>query len=111
MRNPSSAPRRTASWLAPRATKSSCQAAACSSWRREISPRSRNEPASARAEDRRRRVRSRSKKAAVATASGLESGRDQRRVAPWVVVHPDDLVVANFDDLEQLRNEALGPES
>src|SRR5215470_19701360 len=111
MCSPSSAPRRTASWLAPRATKRSCHAAACRSWRREIRPRSRKEPASARAEDRRKSVRSRSKKAAAGNPpSGREARAGHRRIAPRVVLHPDDLPVSHLDDLEQPRNEALGPE-
>src|SRR5512142_2831438 len=110
MRSPSSAPRRTASWLAPRATKRSCQAAACKSWRREIRPRSRKDPASARAEDRRRSVRSRSKKAAAGTDSGCEPRVGHRRLAPRVVLHPDDLPLSHLDDLKQLRDEAPAPE-
>ena len=37
--SPSSAARRTDSWLAPRSAKSICHAAAFASWLREITPR------------------------------------------------------------------------
>src|SRR4249919_2340425 len=110
MRSPSSAPRRTASWLAPRATKRSCQSAACASCLREMKPRSRKVPARASAEDRRRSVRSRSKKAAAATASGCVTRACHGVLAPRVVVHPDDLPVSYLDDLVQPGNEALGSE-
>ena len=66
---PSSAALRTRSALAPRRTKSTCQNADLTRSTREISPRLRNEPASASTDERLMTVRSRSKNAAAATTT------------------------------------------
>src|SRR3954471_20793319 len=62
---PSSAALRTRSALTPRRTNSTCQNADLTSPTREISPRLRNDGASARTDERLISVRSRSKKAAL----------------------------------------------
>src|SRR5258708_4128452 len=75
-------------------------------------PRSRKEPARARADDRRSRVRSRSKKAAPATGSGVVAGSGQRILQRAVVAHADDLARLHLDDLVELRSpEAPGAET
>src|SRR5260221_9940400 len=107
--NPSSAARRTISWFAPRRTNSSCHAAAAASCRREMSPRSRNVPASASADERRRSVRSRSKNAAAAT-SGPDPRVGQSRLALRMVADARDLSLAHDDHLEEARDEAFRAE-
>src|SRR3954469_9410559 len=89
---PSSAAERTRSALAPRSTNNTCQNAAFARWTREMRPARRNDPASARTDDRLITVRSRSKNAALANegqraresagATGVDrlgDGRDLRR--------------------------------
>src|SRR5579862_9525082 len=89
--------------------KRSCHAAAFASWRRVIMPRSRNEPASASADERRSSVRSRSKNAAAAT-SGFQAGRCERRFAVWIVLDARHPAAAHDDDLEQPREHSLRAE-
>src|SRR5258705_4763117 len=70
-------------------------------------PRSRNVPARASADERRKSVRSRSKNAAAAT-SGLEPRIGEGRLALRMVADARDLSLAHDDHLEEPRNEALG---
>src|SRR5258706_11472355 len=67
-------------------------------------PRSRKEPARARADDRRSSVLSRSKKAAPATGSGVVAGAGQRVLQRAVVAHADDLARLHLNDLVELRS-------
>src|SRR5690242_18981004 len=110
--SPSTEARLTASWLAPRAMKSTCPPAAFASWPREMSPAAQNAGASATADERRRRVRSRSKNAAAPgiAQSGLQPDRGVSLLAAAVVANARDLAVADDDDLEEARHEAARSE-
>src|SRR5438105_7343955 len=81
-------------------TNNSCHAAAFASCRRLISPRSRNEPASASALERRSSVRSRSKNAAARAMSGLQPDGREGIGAARKVLDTSDFSVADGHDLE-----------